>query len=389
MSAWSEMPITFFFGAGASKAIAPDAPIGDDLLKEILHLNEGTSNEIVQELLKFMNKVYNVRNIDVDPIPRIEDVLSLLDLYCHERLSLTRELRYEDILKLKDNLIFLMCKVLETKLAPELCPNNDVMRMFVGKLMEISNPKVSLISTNYDIVLDNELFRVKNFNYGIIVRSVLEPSHHLQRGGADMWTGVGGADAYFKAQESLGWITSSIFNRGKIPLYKIHGSLNWLWCPRCQELDITAFEKGALRAQERKYLCTSKMCTSPYETLIVSPTMFKVYDNRIIKETWERAERAVSTSKFVIFIGYSLQDADIHIRCMLTRAISNSTPRPVILVVNFYDENDNEERREEKRRKVEDTEKRYKHLFGDGIIFERYGFSYFVSNMDAILNGLL
>ena len=38
---WTKQPITFFFGAGATKAIAPSAPLGDDLLPAILDLKSG------------------------------------------------------------------------------------------------------------------------------------------------------------------------------------------------------------------------------------------------------------------------------------------------------------------------------------------------------------
>ncbi len=341
-----------------------------------------------------MRKIYGVSNYEAGLLPRIEDVLSLLDLYSHERSSLTRELRYEDILKIKNDLLYLMCVVFAKKLAPDQCPNISVMRDFVEKLNVIENPRLSLISTNYDIVLDNELFSVEDYNYGIIVRHVLERRDSLRRGEEEIWIGVGGSEIYYRGYYNGGPVASSQFNRGKIPLYKLHGSLNWLWCPRCQELDITVFEKGALRTQHRNYLCASEggvpACTSPYETLIVTPTMFKIYDNRILKETWVRAEQSVLRSKLLIFIGYSLQDADIHIRCMLTRAIANSEARPKILVVDFLDlEGDDEDERRNKLRLVEDTEKRYKCLFGEEIEFERYGFGHFVSNMDAILNSLL
>ena len=191
-------------------------------------------------------------------------------------------------------------------------------------------------------------------------------------------------ERFFKAQSRSDPFIPRSANKGKIPLFKIHGSLNWLWCPRCEELDITIYEKGALRTQHRNYLCASRNCTSPYEVLIVTPTMFKVYDNRIIKEVWERAEKSISTSEYLVFIGYSLPEADIHIRCMLTKAIANATPRPRILVIDYDQGNNSEHSRE-----VDDTEKRYKRLMGDDVKFKRCGFQEFVNNIDNIMTNLL
>jgi hypothetical protein len=275
-----------------------------------------------------------------------------------------------------------MCKVLDGALVELQCTNIETMKRFAARIREIHGPKTALISTNYDIVLDNALLNLDICNYGTITRMILEhggqdPSQ------AEMSIGIGGSERFFKAHPRTYPPLPSTSNKGKLPLLKLHGSLNWLWCPRCQELDITAYEKGALRAQHHNYICPARHCTSPYEILIVTPTLFKVYDNRIVKEVWQRAEEAISMSKCLVFIGYSLPEADIHIRCMITRATANAQQRPKILVVD-YDSPNNPGR----TREVDATEKRYKRLLGDNVRFERYGFQYFVNNVDDIMTNL-
>lgn len=383
---WTQEPITFFFGAGATKAVAPDAPLGDELLPAILKFTEENDPEIgtiIQKTHNFIDDFYSKRSVDQNSLPRIEDVLSLLDLYTKERVSLTRDFRYEDIIELKNDLIFIMCKVLDKELREEQCTNIEVVNNFADKINKISNPKITFISTNYDIVLDNTLYKLNICNYGVIIRTVLE-RERLNPNEAEMSIGIGGQERFFKAQSRNVPFAPWSANKGKIPLFKIHGSLNWLWCPRCEELDITVYEKGVLRTQRHNYLCASQYCTSPYEFLIVTPTMFKVYDNRIIKEVWEGAEKSISASKYLVFIGYSLPEADIHIRCMLTRAIANVTARPRILVID-YDQGNNSEH----SRKVDDTKKRYKRLLGNNVRFVRYGFQEFVNDIDTIMTNLL
>lgn len=379
-------PITFFFGAGATKAVAPDAPLGDELLPAILNFTEENDpeiNSIVHKIHDFIDNFYNRRSIDRNTSPRIEDVLSLLDLYTKERVSLTRDFRYEDVSELKNDLIFIMCKVLDKELRKEQCTNIEVVENFADKINKISNPKITFISTNYDIVLDNALYKLNICNYGVIIRTILE-RERLNPDEAEISIGIGGQDRFFRAQSRNVPFTPWSANKGKIPLFKIHGSLNWLWCPRCEELDITIYEKGVLRTQRHNYLCASRNCTSPYEVLIVTPTMFKVYDNRIIKAVWEGAEKSISASKYLVFIGYSLPEADIHIRCMLTKAIANATPRPRILVIDYDAKNNSED-----SRKVDDTEKRYKRLLGNNVKYKRYGFQKFVNDIDTIMTDLL
>jgi len=72
-----------------------------------------------------------------------------------------------------------------------------------------------------------------------------------------------------------------VINKGDIPLLKIHDSLNWFYSPKCNELDIAVGQKGVVRLAEdqNKYLCVNEYCTSNYESLLVTPTMLKVYDN--------------------------------------------------------------------------------------------------------------
>jgi len=262
--------------------------------------------------------------------------------------------------------------------------NSTIMEEFVCKLNNIVNPKISLISTNYDIVLDNQLQKKDIFNYGVLIRTTLEHKSS-QSGNYDMAIGIGGKKHFSKAESK--WekpISQKKENSGKIPLFKLHGSLNWLWCPRCEELDITFLEKGALWTQKGNFICVSEYCTSPYQILIVSPTMFKIYDNRVIKKVWKEAEQAISHSDYIIFIGYSFPEADIHIRCMLTKAIASAENRPKILVVDYKQDDSQEE-----SAKLNKTRDRYKHLLGETIKFRTYGFEYFVKHIDNEINNLI
>jgi len=83
---------------------------------------------------------------------------------------------------------------------------------------------------------------------------------------------------------------------------------------------------------------------------------------------WQRAERALRDAGKVVFIGYSLPDADYHIKYLLQKALYRM-PRPEIVVVDL---------------KPADAalptgeEVRYKRLFGPDISYHIGGFAEYV-----------
>ena len=168
-----------------------------------------------------------------------------------------------------------------------------------------------IISTNYDIVMDNALYRGHNFNYGVPVRASIEPA------GARPAGQFRDEDAHHFAPLYM----HDFIGYGKTPLLKLHGSLNWLYCPRCDELDITPRDKGALFPVDRPEYgrCCRGDCTSRYESVLVGPSLEQRYEHRILRETWVRAERELRAAESLVIIGYSLPEADYLIRAMLAR----------------------------------------------------------------------
>ena len=92
---------------------------------------------------------------------------------------------------------------------------------FISNLneMEKEGIKTSIISTNYDIILDNSLIRkCKSCNYGSRLRNNIFYNPAAQES-----VRVSGNESYnFETY-------SGKINRGNIKLLKIHGSLNWFF----------------------------------------------------------------------------------------------------------------------------------------------------------------
>lgn len=73
--------------------------------------------------------------------------------------------------------------------------------------------------------------------------------------------------------------------------------------------------------------------TSPYESLLVGPSLERRYEHRVLRDTWARAERALRTAGALVMIGYSLPDADYLIRAMLGRAFAHRSRDVTVVTV--------------------------------------------------------
>jgi hypothetical protein len=70
--------------------------------------------------------------------------------------------------------------------------------------------------------------------------------------------------------------------------------------------------------------------------IIIPPTFFKVLSNFHLQQVWRAAEGILMEAKRVVFCGYSLPDADMHVRYLLKRVEVNRQNAPDIFVVNHY-----------------------------------------------------
>ncbi len=351
--------IAFFIGSGFTKAVVETAPLGNEFFIKAFDPKNGIDHETQIESVKnFIEKIYYPFKHESDKLyPNIEDVLSLIDYAIQKNEALSKDYLLDDIISVRNDLIYLIGKVIQNiETASDGVRNLGISRDFTGKLQKLLQYSyVSIISTNYDLIIDNALLeKAQSCDYGVNLRYNLTAENDRANGITD-W--------YFKS--STGKI-----NEGKIPLLKIHGSLNWFYCPKCDEMDITISEKGIIQYLESRsrFFCTNPYCTSNYEPLLVTPTMLKVYDNPFLQQLWALAEKKISEANALVFIGYSLTEADYHIRSLLTKALANNKNGKIsIIVVTKHSE----------------TKTKYKQLFGkDRVNFQPIGLEGFLERWD-------
>lgn len=107
-------------------------------------------------------------------------------------------------------------------------------------------------------------------------------------------------------------VTNRLYSTG-IPFVKLHGSLNWLWCPKCDRIEIHDQPVG----QKYNRVACVKKCGGYKERLMVPPNPGKTKYLEILNRLWKKANRLLSEADSIVFIGYSLPEIDVSARELL------------------------------------------------------------------------
>lgn len=137
---------------------------------------------------------------------------------------------------------------------------------------------------------------------------------------------------------------------GCVPLVKIHGSVNWLYCDNCRQLywfsaeDAVPVAMQLITREEGNKLklpqlsgCAKWRCLNcidvPLTTRIATFSFLKALDFPMFEKSWLSAERLLREAKKWIFIGYSLPAADYEFKHLLKRVqLSRSEPPKFIVI---------------------------------------------------------
>lgn len=344
-----------FLGAGASKA--DGAPLQNELFKEYFSCDsfKNSHDEMDRELATFFLYMFGIdvdnENLDNTVFPTFEEVLGLTDLAIMRKESFKEfdiENRASNSGRLRfiaQYLVFLVAKILEEKLKDKRVHHDKL----VKNLLNIKALKeTAFLSTNYDILIDNSLTELysKNIdlNYGIDFENFNRKND---------WR---------KPKDGR-----------KVYLFKPHGSLNWLYCPACNYIEITPKEKGVVTRLITDFRnSTCKTCQNVYMPVIVPPTFYKDLNNVFLSIIWNKSENVLRKAEHIIFCGYSLPDSDMHIKYLLKRIQTNRNSKLKITVVNHCPG---------KLKNICNDEKyRFERFFGKGVNYTSKSFEYFAND---------
>jgi len=353
------MKIAILLGAGASAS--EGAPLQNRIFQEYfksIRTNQGVHREMNSELSTFFHKMFgvDVDHNDLDDIlfPTFEEAIGILDLAERRRESL-KDFDLENIASnsnrirfIRQYLVLLMAKVLHDKLESP----KGLHKKLVDNLKENGQLRDTVfVSTNYDILIDNALTSVY-------------PSFMLDYG----------VD-FTNFDRDGDWKSPS---QNPISLFKIHGSLNWLYCPTCNSLTLTPKEKGVIRLLTDFSHSNCKVCESIIVPIIVPPTFYKDMSNVYLSIIWNKVEHSLRNVDHIIFCGYSFPDADMHIKYLLKRVQTNRPGCFRVSVIN------NHAGKLEEIKKIE--RERYQRFLGKRVSYTDLSFEEFCNAPMDIFN---
>lgn len=130
-------------------------------------------------------------------------------------------------------------------------------------------------------------------------------------------------------------------NQARVPLLKLHGSINWHFCEQCHAVyDAGAFthsyERGnggyiAALNHPVAHSCRTVPDATP---IIVPPSWDKSRYQTSLRQVWEHAAEVLATADEIYVIGYSLPEADSFFRYLFALGTQSRTRVQRMLVVN-------------------------------------------------------
>ena len=181
-------------------------------------------------------------------------------------------------------------------------------RRIAGRLA----PGDVVVSTNYDINIDVALYEL-----------VYEDETSAERDGSQL------SDVYLGSTEFRDPYTDEYAlssTKATVDLLKLHGSLNWLYCPRCMRIFVAAFGFSVRyladlddpeTEDERTCFCRYH----PLEVVIIAPSSTQEIANLHLRSIWLNAYKALEAADHIVICGYSLPSEDLAIRSLFHRAL--------------------------------------------------------------------
>jgi len=123
-------------------------------------------------------------------------------------------------------------------------------------------------------------------------------------------------------------------------IIKIHGSLNWKYCNCCNQVLLTPWDRiidlnrGKLightypDSKEYDYFCP--IDGTDFQTLIMPPSYIKSLAHPVITQLFGEASIEIRATRKIVFIGYSLSNADVHVKALFKKNLQEDTHLVVV-----------------------------------------------------------
>jgi hypothetical protein len=349
-----DQQIGIVLGAGATKAC--DGPLTAEILPTAFKATNGKQLDLLDD---FVRDLFGVPPIlkarkpgDYPPLPTL---LSLLDTAVSREHDFGKNWPTARLRQVRRQAEYAVFRAIAHSMRKNSSWTNRCHEDLVARVQSRTGKWPCVVSLNYDLRIDYAMIDADQGglpDYGCDIRT----------------------QEYLDAQK---------FGR----LFKIHGSMHWLYCPTCHRLEMGVDKQGRLRKaglalawslahdfvdgmSEKGIYCPD--CNTRFRTVMITPTSLKDYRNPHIASLWYQAERALRECDRAIFVGYSLPWDDVDVIYLLKRGLSG-LKGDQITVVEWA----------EKPVPIEKHEvgQRYQAVFGRGIDWQPCGFVKWVKTL--------
>jgi len=311
----SKMELNDLYILGAGTSAHSGAPLGKQFLGFVE--SECHQDPRLENLRSFLHQFFPFGSSPKSRhlYPKFEELISFIDIAVARGESIDSHYQEREILQLRNDLNYLIWKALEFV---KNFRSEDLHKLFISKCLNRGNAAV--ISMNYDTLIDYSL--------------------------EEMGYGVDYGFPFSSEAAPLG--CASKVHSDSVTLIKIHGSLNWLYCPTC--LRIYSYRAGEL---DRIFSPDPELCPDDgtyLKGIIVPPTYLKNYMNPYLAMSWKAAGNLLKNARRIHFLGSSFSEADMWFKFLVKKFIYLNRQEPEIHVIN-----------PEKRSEIRD---RYERLLG-------------------------
>lgn len=317
--------VVFILGAGASH---PDGvPLQREILPHIIskNFNEINPSETAKTVVEFIKENFRFDE-EKNIYPELEAVFGFIDYFIQHNESLNSHYTHERIVNIKEYLIKLIHHIVNLETDKSSIYYNKFWKALVEGV-----PNSSIITLNYDTLLEQSFeFLFKNNGYidYCIPLMNYEKSEKLKQ--YNFW---------INPREPV--LVDDSENPLPFKIIKLHGSLNWKYCNCCGQILLTPWDRkidlvrgkflGYTYPEGHEYDFYCPIDGTDFQTLIMPPSYLKSLHHPIITQLLGEASRELRSTKKIVFVGYSLSNADVHIKALFKKSIS---PDMEIIVIN-------------------------------------------------------
>lgn len=317
--------VLFVMGAGSSH---PDGvPLQHDILPMIVsdEVKEICTSAIGKQVRGFISDNFFI-NPNVGAFPRLEAIFGFLDHFIQQNESLSSKYTNEKIREIKENFI----KIIHYIVNLRTDKRSTTYHLFWDAVLRY-NRNISIVTLNYDTLLEQA------FDFLFQKHGYIDYSIHLMN--YDKLTELKAFNFWVNPREPI------TIRPGEDPvpikIIKLHGSLNWKYCNCCNHTLLTPWDRkidlnrgkliGHTFPDEQEYDYYCPIDHTDFQTLIVPPSYIKSLTNPVVTQLFTEASREIRMSRKIVFIGYALSDADVHIKALFKKHLK---PETDLVVVN-------------------------------------------------------